>query len=473
MSEGTPQTDLATTEYVEDVLLAWIARASPVMPRDRAVVMARRLGWCGEAEITLEAAGDLIGVTRERIRQIQKKLEERLARTRPPSLAFLHEAAIAIATSSDRMSSPGEVLHGAGLARSSLPSIGIHRALALAHLSHVAEWERVMREIDERQSGVSGIIREARRLAGAVGVVSVDWLTHPQPSVEDPSGTIRRALEAAGLFRFLDDSWFWSPAIPRGRNRLRNLIRKMTAACGPLTATDIAGGLDRQRRQGRMPRVPSEGAILLFAAAHPEFVVDHAGLVNSQQILNPIEELDTTEETLYLILTEAEDGFMDRREFQEQAIAQGLNANTFSVYTSYSPILDNPAPDRWSLRGKRISPAVLAAYGSSRRQRRYVRSEWLADGTLRIDRELHTVHSAVISIPSALVRYVAGRDFMAFDADGGSLGAIRFNDNGGSWGYSRFIEQRGVGAGEVVRLDLNLAAGTVRLSRTQPIGELG
>jgi hypothetical protein len=245
----------------------------------------------------------------------------------------------------------------------------------------------------------------------------------------------------------------------------------MVAACGPLEVADIVGGLDRQRRLGRLPRVPSERALHLFAEAHPEFTVEPNGAIASTEPLDPIAELDVTEETLFLILKSAEDGFLDRREFEEEAVAREINRNTFSVYTSYSPILDNPAVDRWALRGARISPAALAAHGMTSRQRRYVHTEWLADGRLRIDRELPTTHSTVISIPTALARYVAGREFAASDESGMPLGAIRFNENGGSWGYSRFIEAHAVSTGDIIRLDMNLVAGTVQLSCAQRAGD--
>lgn len=442
----------------------WILSAMPAMDSRRVGAMASRLGWSGSTPTTLEAAGRDLDVTRERVRQIQKKLEGRLAQTRAPNLRLLHRAAAHLAASDDPTLSPGAILKESGLAGTVLPTSGVRRFLELAHLSHVAQLDRALLEMEQWQTEVSLVVREARRLAGAVGVVSVDWLTPSLPDVDAPRDAIRDSLEALGWVHFLDAEWFWSPRVPIRRNRLRNLLRKMLAACGPLAVGDIIGGLDRQRRLGRLPRVPSAQAIHLFAEAHPEFTVTPDGAISSSEHLDPIAELDVTEETLYLIIKATDDGFLDRRVFEEEAVARGINPNTFSVYTSYSPILDNPTIDRWALRGARISPAALAAHVTSSRQRRYLHTEWLPDGTLRIDRELPTLHSTVISIPTSLVRFVVGREFSATDASGSSLGSIRFNENGGSWGYSQFIESHRPHKGDIIRLDLNLAAGSVVLS---------
>jgi len=58
-------------------------------------------------------------------------------------------------------------------------------------------------------------------------------------------------------------------------------------------------------------------------------------------------------------------GFLDRTELLRQATEAGINQNTFAVYSSYSPILDNPVTDRWVLRGADVSPAAMEAYQSS------------------------------------------------------------------------------------------------------------
>lgn len=426
--------------------------------------MAQRLGWAGEVGITLEEAGQSLKVTRERVRQIQKKLITRLERTIPPDIGVIGQVADILANADDPSRSPGSILKRAGLARSVLPTEGIRLLLDLSGLSDVAQIDSVLLERDQWHRDTATVIREAKRLAGAVGVVSADWLTRSIPETDDPVDAVRRTIQSTGWATFLDDTWFWSPRIPRGRNRTINIMRKMLAACGPLTARDVVAGLERQIRLGRLPRLPSEHAVRLLAAAHPGFAIDANGLIASVEPLDPIEELDNTEEVLYLILTGAEDGFLDRQEFQEQAVARGINVNTFSVYTSYSPIVASIANDRWALRGARISPGALAAHGRTIRQRRYVATEWMPDGSLRVDRELTTTVSPVLSIPAALVRFVAGRTFEAVDEKGVAFGSVRFNENGGSWGYGRFIEAALLKPGDLIRLDLNLATGRVQLS---------
>src|SRR3954470_15184580 len=51
-------------------------------PRQRGAV-ARRLGWDGGRPATLAEAGEVGGYTRERVRQLEERVAERVSRTRP------------------------------------------------------------------------------------------------------------------------------------------------------------------------------------------------------------------------------------------------------------------------------------------------------------------------------------------------------------------------------------------------------
>src|SRR5699024_11861881 len=52
--------------------------ALPILPAREAEIIRRRFGWNGEPPQTLDAIGDRFAVTRERIRQLEKKSLEKL-----------------------------------------------------------------------------------------------------------------------------------------------------------------------------------------------------------------------------------------------------------------------------------------------------------------------------------------------------------------------------------------------------------
>src|SRR3954451_14767084 len=78
--------------------LAHLLRGVGLASRQRRAV-ARRLGWDGGAPGTLADAGKTVGYTRERVRNLELRVVERLTRSRPSlpvtqaALAVLGEAA--------------------------------------------------------------------------------------------------------------------------------------------------------------------------------------------------------------------------------------------------------------------------------------------------------------------------------------------------------------------------------------------
>jgi hypothetical protein len=155
-------------------------------------------------------------------------------------------------------------------------------------------------------------------------------------------------------------------------------------------------------------------------------------------------------------------GFLDRTELLRQATEAGINQNTFAVYSSYSPILDNPVTDRWVLRGADVSPAAMEAY-QKQRKHRLSREEWTEAGSLRLEREVADHWSLVVSIPHAYRAYLNGRTFQAVDMQGATCGLIRWASTGLSWGYSVFLQALDAKDGDVLVADFDLIRGSVTL----------
>ena len=268
----------------------------------------RRVGWLGEGCPTLEELGQDCGITRERVRQLQRKLVERLKRVGARNTPALRRAAQIVSDNRHEPEAPvGRLFHDAGLTASVLPDRGVDLLFDLIGLSEVLR--EYQGNLADRLPQHRLLLGLAKDLTRSVGVVSIDWVCDKAEQPMDLA-LIRQLLQEAPWIRSLDRNWFWDPGTPPGRNRLVNLTVKMLAACGPLQISDIRDGLDRQCRLGRLPHVPSPLALRLFYSAHPAFNLSEDDVVASVAILDPERLLDTNELTFYHILQAAPDGIL-------------------------------------------------------------------------------------------------------------------------------------------------------------------
>lgn len=452
-----------------DVALeAWVAKAVPSWTATRREALMTRIGWRGGEVPTLEEIGLQLDLTRERVRQLQVKLEGRLERVKPPdSEPFRRMAQLIADHRHTPTQSAGRLLQEHGLMRAAPLDPALSLLLRLLGESELfASYQTRLRE---RQPQLKEALRTAKDLTRSVGVACLEWVIDDSGGSHD-AAVLERELKLTVWCHFLDGEWFWDPKTAPGRNRLVNVTTKMLAACGPLRLREIRDGLDRNFRLGRLTHLPSVHALRLFFRHHPDFLIDGDDLVGSVLPLDPERELETTDLVLYHILRDAPDGFLDRAELFRQATAAGMNQNTFSVFSSYSPILDNPVQDRWVLRGTDVSPAALEAQRRSKK-RRSGSDEWTDRGTLRVTRETPDYWSMVVSVPRALKAYIAGRTFRAVDVNGLDAGRIRCDENGTSWGYSGFLQTLGARAGDVLVVDFDLVGDSVTLILRRQVRE--
>ncbi|MQB02311.1 MAG: hypothetical protein GEU78_19135 [Actinobacteria bacterium] len=153
------------------------------------------------------------------------------------------------------------------------------------------------------------------------------------------------------------------------------------------------------------------------------------------------------------MLRSSSTGLMDRAEFEKAVTGRGVDANTFSVFTTCSPILDHPALNVWCLRGHATSP----------RRRRTLTYGWDEDGNLRLAVGLANVNQPVIGIPASIARYVAGRQFRAKAQEGTTAGDITVAETGASWGYGPYLRRRRAEPGDVLTLRFDLVSEDVTL----------
>lgn len=419
--------------------------------------------------VTLQVAGEMAGITRERVRQLQVKLRDHLKRSRhlylpavDTAVAFLQRAAPVRVEDAERILAQERITRGrvdmSALVAEWLVPLGrtdIAEA-DFAGTSWVIRPELGSAEVQLAGAGYfnaqtdAAILEGIGRLCRSVGVCSLRWAAEEVglPLGRETSRGVRRVVKESKAFDALDRSWMWDPTVPSGRNRLENTLRKILAVSPSVVLDDVMDALDRVFRQGRLPRMPEAHAVALFAAAHPSF--DHEdGRINSAVKLEVAVELAETERILFEVLSAVPGGVLDREALRRACTERGMNGATFGQYTSFSPILSQPARNLWALRGREVDSAIAQRIVSGRRRRRrHAESVRIADGYLQVCWTITGPEVSVFSVPSADRFGYVCRDYHATMEDGGPIGTVRVDDGGVSWGYGPFLRMASVATGD-------------------------
>lgn len=447
-----------------------LLRAVGIPERDTSILV-RRMGWGPESPASLQEVGDEFRITRERVRQVVARALKRLGPIYLPqlerSLAEIREQAPLPTVAA------GELLVKSKLATFPLSPSGLVSAAEIFGYDTNIEFmnrDGVLLVIPAGDRNIGKVLTVARREAGKVGVSNIDEVQAGVESMGESLSVdaIRRMLRASSRVSVLLEDWFWVPSIPADRNRLRTVSQRMLSVTSRLDLPTLRQGIRRRYRFMQIDLVPPVDVLRAFYRAHPEFVMHDDDTLESVEPLDYRKVLGDVDRIFVEVLRESPTGMMDRSELEASVTGRGVNPSTFSVATTYSPVLDHPATNVWSLRGQPIDPAVLEALrellATRTRVRRTIAYGWTPDGDLAITTILGNVNSPVIGIPGAVAHYIAGRSFSAVTPDGGVAGTVTVDAGGTSWGYGPFLRRRGAEPGDVLTVSFDLSGGKATLS---------
>lgn len=450
---------------------------------ERLQVLLDRFGWSGRKQITLEEAGQRLGVTRERIRQVQSRAENKL----PDHEIYMPGLDKALMILAARAPLPvdeaSELLTSAKITRGSF-DVEILLRIAESFNKEVQlsiETSGNQRILVKNNVGptVQAIARIARILAGKSGVASIfqvyEKLAASHSTLDEDS--LRKTLHACQNVSFLTDDWFYVTDIKDGRNRLFNVTAKMLSVSHRLSVRSIREGAKRTFRWRTMSNkrnsdivLPPIEVVRRYLEVHSAFRVDGDN-VEATVPYDYLSELGQTERVMYEVLRESPTGVLDRGAFARGCIRRGMNENTFSIYSSYSPILDHPAPGIWILRGQVVSAAAMEAVrlatGIKPKEKRVLEYGWNEEGQLWLAIRVPFIgkNSLVVGIPGAIRRYIAGQDYEVTSKElDNAYGKIVVQEDGTSYGYGPFIMRNGIDEDDVLLAEFNIARRTVGLS---------
>jgi hypothetical protein len=448
---------------------------------DRRLALAKRLGWPDGRAGTLQEAGDLVGLTRERIRQLETRLQRRarVGVSVPVVTRALDLIGRNAPCSAERAS---RLLTEHGLAAQHIDPRAL---MQLASLLGLAPGFQVVEVDANREIVVQGKVPKApaliRRLVADLKASARPFGFAHIELVREIVGRQRHslAIEAESLLAMaaatpLSEGWYY--LVTDSREPGIRLIEDMLAvAGGVLPASELQAGFERRIRwrkagghRASSGWYPSASAIASLCAQRPDlFRVDEHGTVAAAAPLDWHARLPDAERVMVEVLLEAPGHVLRRDEFEREVTARGVNSNTFSVYTSYSPFIRDLGGGLWGVRGVDADPVDVERLRreSLPRRRQIEEWRWLQGGEVRVQIRLSRVRSSmVIGIPSAVRAYLGGRDFRIVLPDGQDGGTMRVDESGAAWGFSRALLRLGAAEGDLLVADFSLVSGSVSLS---------
>jgi hypothetical protein len=433
----------------------------------RTAVMLR-LGLGGQPPTTLAAAGDAVGVTRERVRQLVKRFIDAVG-DKQPWTPVLKKVLKVVAEGAPVMAADAEqLLLEKRLVETRFSISSLLSAAQVFGLEAGFEYDHESGAVYRSGMLVSPrvVASEARRLTTHWGAATVDALraelADRNGGEVDPS-VLRILLESLPNFQWLDDEreWFWIKGTRR--NRLLNQVEKIMSVAGSIEIGELREGAGRfHRMEGFRP--PREVLARLCEQSDlyqrdGDLILEGPGLRRWDEVLG-----DSVEGRIAEALFEH--GPIMRRDDLERIVVdeRGVNRSSFYVYLGYSPIIARYAPGVYGLRGARVTAGEVNALIPPRvRTQRLVDHGWTADGRVWIGYRMSAaaVQAGVLSVPSALQEFVSG-SYLLFSDQDRPIGTLVVKGNH-MWGVGPFYRRWGVEEGDyvVVTIDINESRATI------------
>jgi hypothetical protein len=319
-----------------------VLRSARLDAKQRRAV-ARRLGWDGQGPTTLSRAAATEGYTRERVRQLERRVILHVERTRPrlefteAALDAVHAAAPAWRGHLARM------LSRAQIAAEPFDPLGVVRAAELSGIPvNLLEQGGLVLQNEQARLGEEAM-QLAHRLVvrdGAAAVSAIAKRLTVRP------GRVQGLLEFRDDITWLDEQHEWL-VVSAARTRAATAVRKMLSLAPKLTLADVGGGLDRQRLDVKLPYDVLRSLCAAYDWLNFDQVADVVSLVRP---LDPVRTLSPLERLLVGVF-QAEGPVLGFTQAVRLAEAAGMNPASAGVYLSRSPVFQTVSRGRYVIRG--------------------------------------------------------------------------------------------------------------------------
>jgi hypothetical protein len=469
-----------TIEEAARELLALLTRGVQGSEERRSILL-QVLHWSGEEKaLTLEEAGAVLGITRERVRQIETRVNDNLRKTNHeiPQVyravrALEERLPLTVAEAIDVIgeSGPSAIHFQPSSLLALAESLGIPTEFSIAEVGDA----QVLVRPDDLEP-LHEIARRAKRLAQMSGATSLDRLSE---ALSETSVRIESAARLRNYVRGLtavfvdaEEEWF---CFPNKDNVVLSTTRKMLAVTEPLSIDSIRGGIGKVFRfrnstagDRGIDRLPIPRAILTgLLKTQTSLVVDKEGMVRFSTTSVRENTLPSSERALLTAFETSNDGLISRAAAIESFLETGLSVGSATTMLTYSPIIERIGPDRWCLVGRKAEfGPIFARARPAGPGSRVLRFGWTPLGELYVHFRAPDglrAPSITIRIPSRVQEYVQEGDYRAATTDGIAVGNVIVAEHGRTTGFARFFQLAGVESGDVVGIRFSIDRMTAQL----------
>jgi hypothetical protein len=448
-----------------------------------------RFGLIRECRATLEEAGKLAGITRERVRQIEKKILGTMVRGDYPTFMPGLDDAIKLLNDNVGMNvlEFSDALKVQGITDTNISADAVVLFADLCNKDSVTVKIKRMRDgtrvISSESLNLGRLYTILGRLSSRNGISDIKVAAqHFDTDEEEFTLTAKKFLSGGNLWTSIDpEQRWWVPTAetPHSRNRLINTARKVLSISNPVSVDDLREGFLKLATFRNSSNdsysadwaimVPSRAAILLFFEHQNGFRVDNE-MIYAEEVLDYREQLGNVERAIVEATMNSPTGVLRRNDIIRECSRRGINENSVSLYTSYSPVIQHVAQETFKLVGKEIAASALSAHQAALSQKIRTKtillSDW-KDGRIRLCvRCPEQVHTMVVGAPAAFRNFLKERSFEAYDLDEKLVGTITSNNRGSMWGMAPFCTANGIEENDILSIEFDIAAGKAYLYQT-------
>lgn len=398
-----------------------------------AEMFALRYGVAGEEASTLQAIGDVFGLTRERVRQIVEKTIERLYFNKidTPIIDALSNSIFGCLPASvadiDQQfhGQLGESLSIESLERFSREILGKGNFQVTERPSGMTKaWGKVViNPANHNETKLRAIRDAAFEMIRSCGGAQISWVAGTASWQCEAAVSTQDILQACRMiegFSWLieEDGWFWFGEATPGDNRVLKLSKKMLAVAGRrLDAEDIQQGLSRARRgyydPDRSRPVMIEPPLIVVVAILSQ--VSWVKMIQSDDFLAdpviPLEDVLSDSELEIFKLMLSAGGAMSRYEINQSKSANFSDA-MLAMNLDNSPIFSRLDTGVFALRGRQLNIASIQRAMESVRGS-LGKSADIIDGVVSFNLTLSEYHvrNKFFEVPANVVSYLVDGEY--------------------------------------------------------------
>ena len=316
--------------------------------------LASRVSWVNGHGKTLDEAGKILDVTRERVRQVENKLRPlQIELLVAPKLIYSIIGILGRANGWHEFAE--EVTEKKYAAK-----IENWTAESLRDLVQIFKVQNVSEQFSDCLANIEPIVMSkeisstVRTYRNALGLIDLDSLSN---ALKEDSFKCIELLKAMYPYVLVSNKLVM--ANQRQGGSVTNILLKQLSIKSPLSPTVLVEGIERAVAYRRTTMVGSQEDL-------EDLVIQIAGdpptIDNIDTDLSDDFELGDIELWLQQVISERSIGIIHRDELTELAIADGVNPSSIGAYLSISTIIRNLSPGIFSLVGTEIETSVVDSY---------------------------------------------------------------------------------------------------------------